>query len=208
MRSKIWIAVVAVLGLGVFAQPAHALVFSDFVDTWGSFNVLGPGDTGSIEIDDSPDSADGLPEVSWVHDILAEIAPNLIGNILISDAKLTISYRKTNSNETWTLFGDGTNLGDLLSTDNTILTTDFPLNAAALASLQSDGVLNTGLEETTAGNDKFRLYQSTLSGNYTVNSQGGGGGADKAPEPGSLLLMGSGLLGFMGSRRFRKKLKG
>ncbi len=183
--------------LFVVPQPAQAIVFSDFVDLWDSFNVLGPGNTGSDKIKDGASN----PDESWIHDILAEIAPNLIGNITISDAKLTISYKDVNtSNETWNVSGDGNALGSLANVGSTITTTDFNLTPAALAALQTDGIFNAGVEESTAGNDEFRLYQSTLSGNYTVNQQGGGNGV--IPEPASMLLMGVGLAGFgLRSRR-------
>ena len=206
MKSKIWMMVIALLGLTVFAKPAQALVFSDFVDLWGSSGVLGPGNTGGNTQNDGATN----PDVAWIHDILAEIAPNLIGNIIISDAKLTISYKDVDTTtETWNLTGDGNALGSLPNYTGTNPTTvDFNLTAAALAALQADGVLNAGLEEATSGNDGFRMYQSTLSGNYTLKDCHHGNG-DVVPEPGSLLLMGTGLLGLLGGGRLRRKnLKG
>ena len=210
MRSKIGVIIFAIIGLTVFAKPAQALVFSDLVDLWGSFGVVGPGNTGGSTQNDGASN----PDVAWMHDILAEIAPDLIGNIIISDAKLTISYKDVStSTETWNLTGDGNALGSLPNyTGANPNTVDFNLTAAALAALQADGVLNAGLEETTSGNDNFRMYQSVLSGNYTLICHHNGDTNDVGvvPEPGSLLLMGTGLLGFLGGGRLlrRKNLKG
>ena len=204
MKTKIWMMVIALLGLTVFARPAQALVFSDLVDIWDLGNgagVAGPGTNGSATIDDSTSN----PDLLYTHDILAEIAPNLIGNIIISDATLTITYRAvTTSSETWNVSGDGFALGALADVGSTITSTPFSLTAAALAALQSDGLLNVGLEEITANPppDQFRIYHSVLSGNYTVDN---GGGGNTIPEPGSLLLMGTGLLGLLGGGRLRRK---
>ena len=194
MRQITLIAISAFSVLLAYARPAHALFFSDFIDFDGP--GLGPGDAGAIDV------ADNAPPPAWLHDILGEIAPEGIGNIQISDARLTVSYRRTNGSEwngpeDWTLFGDGNLIAPLLQTGFTILTTDFPLNAAALAALQSDGQLNIlPLEFTQEGRDHFSLYQSTLSGNYRVHPN---------PEPSSLFLIGSGLFGLLTRRRIVRK---
>ena len=195
--------VLALVGLILVAapQPAHALVFVDLVDLWGT-SVIN-ADAGSSVITDGTPNADGIPEVSWVHTITDNIGGNPIGNITISDATLTIWYRDTASgNETYTVKGDTFSLGNLLSTSTTVLATPFNLGASPLAALQSDGIFNVGIEEITNGSDNFRLYQAQLSGNYTVKNTGGGNGNPVVPEPASMLLMGVGLAGFgLRSRR-------
>ena len=188
----------------VVCPSAQAASFVDFID-FGAAG-LGPGDTGSVLVDDT-----GVPP-AWLHNITDNIGGNAIGNITISDAKLTVSFNRTNASESWTLLGDTISLGTLPSTDITILTTDFPLNATALAALQLDGLFNVVPSESTTGNDTFRMFQATLSGNYTVNGSNGDPIPDPGPtsngpvvpEPSTMLLLAPSLIGLAGFSRKKR----
>lgn len=74
--------------------------------------------------------------------------------------------------------------------------TSVSLNMTALARLQADGILSVTL---TCLEGDFYLNSSTLTADYTDNT------ASPVPEPATLMLLGSGLLGLAG---FRKKIKG
>ena len=155
MTRTLWKSVVATVAFLSVAAPAQAVTFLHVID-FGAPG-LGPGDTGSISVfDDAPPP--------WLHDI----RPQLSGAAVITDATLTVSYRGTDGNEAWSLTGDGVPLGALLVTATPILTTAFPLTQAALDALQADGQLQVVPVETTPFRDGFRLYESTLSGDYAV----------------------------------------
>ncbi len=155
MARMTWKSIAVAAAFLSVAAPAHAVTFVHFID-FGAPG-LGPGDTGSISVlDDAPPP--------WLHDI----RPQLAGTAVITSATLSVSYRGTDGNESWSLTGDGVPLGSLLVTATPILTTAFPLTQAALAALQADGLLEVIPVETTPNRDGIRLYESTLSGEYTI----------------------------------------
>ena len=180
------LAVLAFLSLAP-VRSAHALTFLDFVDFAGA----GTG-TGSFVTVDDGNGNQTTSYFSWVHNILDNIGGNAIGNVVISSATLSVKHALTNggSADSWNPRADGVSIGTLPNA-NGIVTTPFLLNATALAALQSDGILNMTLFELTNGRDQFDIYEASLSGDYTVK----GGQGSAMPEPGSLILMGMGLLG-------------
>lgn len=144
---------------------------------------LGPGDLGSVEVKDNV-----VPPV-WQHDLTDESGAAVAA---ITDGLLTVTYRKTEGVEIWTLFGDGIALGTLTPSE-AIVTSSFSLSLAALEALRADGKLDIQPRETTSGIDRFRLYRSELSGTYP-DERGGESGSMLAPEPSCLWLFGLALL--------------
>ena len=174
MSRKTWLVVLAALVCVGVAQSADAAMFAQLMDFGGP--GLGPGDTGSIAVfDDAPPP--------WLHDIRPDLGGVALADARIANATLTVSYRGTDGNEQWALLGDGISLGLLSSTGTRILTTSFPLNTTALTALSTDGLFNVVTAESTPFRDGFRLYEATLSGEYTV-----------IPEPPVSLLFTAGLL--------------
>lgn len=88
----------------------------------------------------------------------------------------------------WTLIGNYSNVGSM--TNNTV-----DLNTAVTSSYWLVSAYDTAYGGgLTAGNDAFKLL--TVGGN-TI----GGGTGNQTPEPGSLVLLGAGLLGMAAVRR-------
>ena len=122
---------------------------------------------------------------SWQHDIRDNLNGNSIGSISILDAVLSVTYSSTNLSESWTLDG----FGDLLSTFNNAVT-NFALGKIKLDDLQTDGLLNVPVIESTSGADSFRIFNATLSGNYSVKENRV---ATTVPEPSEFFLVVAGL---------------
>ena len=179
------------LGLG-FAKSAQAVVFTDIIP----FNT-------TISYGSSQTSG-----TSWIHDINDNLGGNLLANITILDAALTISHDDTGASELWTVTGLGT-----LTSDNNPNSTVFNFGAIPLADLQADGLFTVALTESTSGADNFILFSSTLSGNYRINvvpdpdpdPDPNPNPAPETPEPVTASLIGLGLGLSALSRRFRNK---
>ena len=182
MSHRCRILLVACVTWSVWTTPSYALSFVDLVDFDGP--EVGPGDTGSISV------ADNAPP-AWLHDITDDFGGVSLGNVALSEATLTVTYRRTSdSAESWSLAADGISVGPLTPTNTPIVTTAYALSPAILVALQADGRLSIVPLESTTGTDTFRLYRSTLSGEYSV-----------VPEPGTAFLLVGGLLGLLRRRR-------
>ncbi len=81
----------------------------------------------------------------------------------------------------------------------------FALGEGALVDLQADGVILFSASEGTVGNDTFRRYDATLSGNYNFKQTNQA--ISGAPEPTSAALVGMGLVGFLTFLRNRHTAK-
>ena len=182
MSLRYRITIVACVTWSAWTVPSYALSFVDLVYFDGP--EVGPVDTGSISV------ADNAPP-AWVHDLLDDLGGASLGSVAISEATLTVTYRRTSdSTESWSLAADGLAVGALVPTNTPIVTTAYPLSPALLAALQADGRLSIVPLESTTGTDTFRLYWSSLTGEYSVT-----------PEPGTALLLVGGLLGLLRRRR-------
>ena len=168
--------------VGATSMQVEAATFVDFIDFNGV--GLGPGLNGSLSV------FDNAPPL-WVHDLTDDIVVALLPHL--TDAELTVSYRGTGGNESWSLVADGLSVGSLLPTETAIFTTSYTFDHDLLDQLKGDGMLNIVTNESTSGRDGFRLYESTLTGHYEV-----------LPEPSTMLLWAPCLVGLIAGR-FPKK---
>jgi PEP-CTERM motif-containing protein len=131
----------------------------------------------------------------------------------VLDASLTIDYQKVNSQgqgnaEIWLLDLDNlsSTLIGKLDPANDWISKTFVLSPTVFAGVSgSSWTIGFKFQETTNGNDSFELDKSVLSGNYTGHVQPPPQRPAAVPEPGSLVLLGTGALGFIGLGRRMKK---
>lgn len=118
----------------------------------------------------------------------------------ITSAELTLTYSKVNSGgEVWWVDagGNATSLGRLDSSSGWD-TQDFTIPTALFSGISGNTwSLKITFDETTSGSDSFWLDKSVLDGCYTPDPSPG-----QTPEPGTMLLLGTGIVGLLG---FRKK---
>ena len=178
-------------GIGL-SPTASAIPFSDFVD----FNA---------GVDDFQTVSDSSTPVirSWAHSILDDLNGNSISSVTLTDASLLFTFSRTNGNEDWSLNQGMGLLPDVGDIPETKL---FVLGESALADLQLDGAITFTPSESTVGNDTFRRYDATLTGNYAVR-QAQSSLDTGAPEPASAMLVGIGFTGLALLRRPRSALE-
>ena len=167
----------------VSSAPAFALVFTDTV-------LFNSGNGTTITDNNSNNSPASItPFNFWLHDITDNIGGNLIGDILISDATLLVTYSgittASTSGELWNLIG----LGNLLAASSTSL----PFGPTPLADLAADGLYTVNLNELSNGSDSFVLNSAVLSGNYTLRNGNPDPPDNVTPEPLSGILLAIGL---------------
>jgi len=185
-------AVVAVvLTVGWSSPRASAIPFSDFVD----FNA-GTDDFQTIS------DSNSLAARSWTHSVLDDLNGYSTSDVTFLNASLLFTYARTNGNEDWSL---NQGIGLLPDVGEIPETKVFALGEGALVDLQADGVILFSASEGTVGNDTFRRYDATLSGNYNFKQTNQA--ISGAPEPTSAALVGMGLVGFLTFLRNRHTAK-
>src|SRR3989338_6262972 len=123
-------AIAIALGVLASGQKAYAIPFADSIDFGGLFVA----DTANF---------------AWNHDINDNLGGNSISNVSINSASLSVRYARTNGSgssiEHWTLF----DLGDLLRTGTTPITTLFTPGSVIMGLLETSGVLPVTVLEST-----------------------------------------------------------
>ena len=106
--------------------------------------------------------------------------------------------------------GTSSQIGELTGVDNALWQfKTFDLTNYIATVSGASWSIGFKFDETTQGTDKFYLDKSTLFGEYTPVSNGGGYDREdipSVPEPSTVVLLGSGLLGliYVGRKRSRK----
>uniref|UniRef100_I2PZZ4 PEP-CTERM putative exosortase interaction domain-containing protein n=1 Tax=Desulfovibrio sp. U5L TaxID=596152 RepID=I2PZZ4_9BACT len=182
----------SIIALGSISS--HAIVipgdYSDTVDFYSSGTY--DGHTYQTIYD--------YPDFSYTHTV--DFAHPAVD---VTSAFLTLTYADvSHSGEVWVVQAGNskTYLGTLDSTygwDTETFTIPYALYSSIAGSTWN---LLITFDETTSGSDSFKLDKSVLAGCYTYDPCDPG----TVPEPATMLLLGTGMIGLLGSRkRFMKK---
>jgi hypothetical protein len=186
----------------LMAAPAHAeaIIWQHILDA--SPDVYFSADGGACTSASIGASCDSL---TYLHDLTAAgFVPGLLSADQITGGNLQIRFFDDpndpgNQAEILKIDLDGLALGGTEPGSQTFTLGSFSL--AVLTSLQQDGILTVMLRHQ-AGD--FYFDQSILTADGTRDSDEGSGAEPTVPEPGTLMLLGAGAVGFLTRARRRR----